>query len=575
METLKYSDILKQNAALRLANKEHKPYRIKVLSNITCNQLKEVLSYVLYTEHVNPVISFGNYDNIIQESFHCAGEDMVVVHYDLMNILDKYPTFVESFDEQELNAVQETIQSEVDLILSNTAGVPSLVFNTFSSKGIHVNALLSPKCKKLEVSLNEYLQSWPNTNLNVLDINDVIAELGVKSSFDFKLYILSKTLYTIDFWKAYSMSLLPLLLRNSGKARKAIIFDCDNTLWKGILGEDGEAGIDLSPQTKIGKIFNKVQQIAVWLSRQGILVGLCSKNNPADVERVLENHDDMLLRKDDIVVSRVNWEDKASNLRSIAAELNIGLDSLVFVDDSPFEINLIREQLPEVHCLQVPEAIHDYPGALLKTISRYFYLTGSSADLEKKDQYKVQALRNDLKNKFSSMDDYLASIQLEITVVLDDSAMLGRISELTQKTNQFNLTTKRYTEVQMEAFMKNEGTTVFSVSVRDKFGDSGLTAVCVVEFDGVAIVDTFLMSCRVMGRNIEKAIMDVVMREAADRGCAKVFAKYVRTQKNESIQEFYDDLGFKCIQSENEVKVYELETRAYVYNNLSYIHINN
>jgi len=575
MYTLKYFDILKQNAALRETNKDIKPYRIKVLSNITCNQLKEVLSFVLYTEHVNPVITFGNYDNIIQESFQSAGEDMVVVQYDLVNILDKYATFVESFDEQELNAVQETIQSEVDLILTNLAGVPSLVWNTFSSKGVHSNALLSPKCKKLEASLNEYLQSRPNTNLNVLDINDVIAEVGVKAAYDFKMYFLSKTLYTIDFWKAYSMSLLPLVLRNSGKARKAIIFDCDNTLWKGILGEDGEAGIDMSPQTKIGKIFNKVQQIAVWLSRQGILVGLCSKNNPADVDRVLENHDEMVLRKDDIVSLRINWEDKASNLCSIAAELNIGLDSLVFVDDSSFEINLIREQLPMVHCLQVPEAIHDYPGALLKTISRYFYLTGSSADLEKKDQYKVQALRNELKNKFSSIDDYLASIELEITVVMNDSANIGRIAELTQKTNQFNLTTKRYTEAQVEAFMKTEGTTVFSVSVRDKFGDSGLTAVCVVEFDGVAIVDTFLMSCRVMGRNIEKALMDVVMREAAHRGCAKVIAKYVRSQKNESIHEFYDDMGFKCIQSENDVKVYEIATRTYVYNNLRYININN
>ncbi len=570
---MKFSDILKQNASLRAANKDIKPYRIKILSNITCNQLKEVLSYVLYTEHINPVISLGNYDNIVQESFNCAGEDMVVVHYDLVNILDKYPTFVESFSEQELNAVQETIQSEIDLILSNTAGVPSLVFHSFSSKGIHTNALLSPKCKQLEVSLNEYLVSRQNTNLNVLDINDLIAEVGVRASFDFKLYFLSKTLYTIDFWKAYSISLLPLVLRNSGKAKKCIIFDCDNTLWKGILGEDGETGIDLSPQSKIGNIFHKVQQLAVWLSGQGVLVGLCSKNNPADVERVLENHDDMVLRKDDIVVSRVNWEDKASNLRSIAAELNIGLDSLVFVDDSSFEINLIREQLPQVYCLQVPEAIHDYPGALLKTISRYFYLTGSSADLEKKDQYKVQALRNEMKEKFSSMDDYLASIQLEIKVAVNDLASIGRISELTQKTNQFNLTTKRYTEAQIEAFMKNDSTTVFSVSVRDKFGDSGLTAVCVVEFDGVAIVDTFLMSCRVMGRNIEKAIMDVVMREVAARGCAKVFAKYVRTQKNESIQEFYDELGFKCIQSENDAKVYELETRSYGYNNLSYIKI--
>lgn len=571
MEHLKYSDLLRQNTALREANKQVKPYRIKILSNVTCNQLNEVLSYVLYREQVNPVMLFGNYDNIVQESFDCTGQDMVVVHYDLVNILDKIPQFVESFGEQELNAVQETVQSEMDLILNNLANVPALVFHTFSSKGIHANALLTPQCVKLESALNEYLLSRRNTNLNVLDINAVLAEVGVKAAFDHKMYFLSKTLYTIDFWKAYSFSLLPLVLRNAGKARKAIIFDCDNTIWKGILGEDGEAGIDLSPQSKIGNIYNKVQQIAVWLSRQGVLVGLCSKNNPADVDNVLKNHDDMLLRKEDIVIARVNWEDKASNLRSIAAELNIGLDSLAFVDDSSFEINLIREQLPMVLCLQVPEAIHEYPNALLQLVRRYFYLTGSSADLEKKEQYKVQALRNEVKNSFSSMDDYLASIELEITVAVNEAAHIGRISELTQKTNQFNLTTKRYTEAQVEAFMNDGDKSVFSVNVRDKFGDSGLTAVVVVEFDGVAIIDSFLMSCRVMGRNIEKALMDVVVRVCADRGCAKVFAKYVQTAKNESIAEFYDGLGFKCIQSEKEVKVYELETSKYVYNNLNYI----
>jgi len=573
MEPVKFSEILKQNSLFREKMKDIKSYRIKILSNITCNQFAEVFSYILYTENINPLIKIGNYDNIIQESFFCNEDDLVFVHYELVNILGKHNIFVENFSEKEIELLINTIKSEIDTILSNLSSIPSVIFNTFSSEGIYSSSILPLKCKKIAESLNAHLYSIQMSNLHILNINEIIYRIGINRSFDYRMYYLSKALYTIDFWKEYSNNAMPLILKNTGKTKKAVIFDCDNTLWKGILGEDGESGIDMSPQSKIGQIYNYVQKIAVWMSSKGIIVGLCSKNNKLDIDKIIRNHPEIVLKEDYLVISRINWNDKASNLREIAGELNIGLDSILFVDDSSFEINLIKEQLPMICTFQVPAAIHEYPKQLLDTINKYFYLSGLNADLDKTEQYKAQKIRTEEKNKFNSIDEYLSSIGLEISFKENDVSEIERISQLTQKTNQFNLTTKRYTEVQIESFMKDSSKKVYSFSVRDKFGDSGLTAVCIINFNEIATVDTFLMSCRIMGRNIEKAIMDVIIKECDNRKFNRVSAKYLKTEKNTPVCKLYEEFGFTLLSDDNGNKTYELYTKNYNYNNINYIKI--
>lgn len=574
MEPVKFSEILKQNSLFREKMKDIKSYRIKILSNITCNQFAEVFSYILYTENINPLIKIGNYDNIIQESFFCNEDDLVFIHYELVNILGKHNIFVENFSEKEIELLINTVKSEIDTILSNLSSNPSVIFNTFSSEGIYSSSILPSKCKKIAESLNAHLYSIQMSNLHILNINEIIYRIGINRAFDYRMYYLSKTLYTIDFWKEYSNNVMPLLLKNTGKTKKAVIFDCDNTLWKGILGEDGESGIDMSPQSKIGQIYNSVQKIAVWMSSKGIIIGLCSKNNKQDIDNIIRNHPEIVLKEDYLVISRINWNDKASNLREIAGELNVGLDSILFVDDSSFEINLIKEQLPMICSFQVPEAIHEYPKQLLDTINKYFYLSGLKADLDKTEQYKAQKIRTEEKNKFNSIDEYLSSIGLEISFKENDISEIERISQLTQKTNQFNLTTKRYTEVQIESFMKDSSKKVYSISVRDKFGDSGLTAVCIINFNEIATIDTLLMSCRIMGRNIEKAIMDVIIKECGNRKINRVSAKYLKTEKNTPVCKLYEEFGFTLLSDDNGNKTYELYTENYNYNNINYIKIN-
>jgi FkbH-like protein len=574
MENLKYSEILKANNKKKKEVEHLKPYRIKVLSNITCNQLSSTLSFHLYDQRVNPVIEFGNYDNIIQDSFSLEGVDLVIVHYDLLNLLDKDEAYYEDYPEEKVAALEESLTAELGLILQNISHVPCAVFDGFTASAIPVNPFRSNPSQRIAEHLNRFVQANKAKNTYWVDTEHIIRQLGARHSFDFKLYTLSKTLYTIDFWKEYTYALSPLLLKLTGHAKKAVVFDCDNTLWKGILGEDGMQGIDMSFHSKMGAIYHKVQQMAVWLSKHGVIIGLCSKNNPEDVQEVLEKHPDMALRNQHIVISEVNWNDKASNLKLIAENLNIGLDSILFVDDSSFEINLVKEQLPQVTCLQVPEAIYEYPQKLAECVNRYFYFSGSKDDLGKTEQYKQQANRNKAKGQFHDIESFLSSLDIQLTVARNDGQSVERIAQLTQKTNQFNLCTHRYTDTQIADWMADGKHLIYSVSVKDKFGDLGLTAVAIVTVEGhKSEITDFLMSCRIMGRNIEFAIMDTIWADLKKEGCEEVTAHYLATAKNKPVSDFYEKLNFKLVSSTEEQKDYQLNVNDYTYKNLNYIKI--
>lgn len=574
MEGLKYSEILKSNAALAKVVGGCPEYKISILSNITCHQLKDILSFNLRTHGLNPEITIGNYDNIIQDSYRCSEAQMVIIHYDLVAILDKYADFAEDFSENQLVSLLQTLESEIDLILDNLNMVPAVVFNAFLAEGIYSDTFLSTKAKRIAGKLNARLSSRERPNLHIVDIHKTLMRVGCCEAFDWRMYYLSSTLYHVTFWKEYVYEISSLVYKYTGKLKKAIIFDCDNTLWKGILGEDGESGIDMSGQSKIGRIYFRIQQIAVWLSGQGILIGLCSKNNASDIDKVLVGHPDMKLRKEHLVACRINWADKASNLREIAEELNIGLDSVIFVDDSPFEINLVREQLPDVLTFQVPAALHLYPTELLKIVERYLYLSGNKADVIKTQQYKTQQLRVAAKNKYSSLEEYLGSLEIEIKIKKDDITQVERIAQLTQKTNQFNLTTKRYTEAQIKLLIESRDWEVYSVSVSDKFGDNGLTGVCIIEKqDNRLMIDSFLMSCRIMGRNIERAIMDHLVSINKKRGISIMRATYIATLKNKPVTDFYETVGFRVMDCGDGRKNYELILSDYKPSCTEYIKI--
>jgi len=566
MDTLKYSDILQLNKELK-ATITGKPFKVAILSNVIVSTLKEPLEYLLRKNGLNPEIEIGNFDNIVQDSVVHATSDLVIVFYELLNIGDGISGYVEAVDEQRLRGLEEKLLNETDLIIQNLSRTPKVVFNLFSSLAFETGYTGRGNLPELQERLNHHLQSKTEKNLVLLNIDRVVAEVGIREAYDYRFYASSKAPYTLSFYKWYLSAIEPEIRKMSGKSKKALLLDCDNTLWKGVIGEDGLDGIDMSSSSHSGKPFHDVQHILKYLASNGVILALTSKNNLKDVEDVFLNHPDMVLKPEDIVIWKVNWTDKATNIRDIAQELNIGLDSLVFVDDSDFEINLVKDQLPEVEVFQVPKSAYLYKNEFIRMYRTHFNLAVSEEDRNKTRQYKEQFQRESVKQQFGTTEDYIRSLGIHVKLTSDDHKNVARIAQLTQKTNQFNLTTRRYSELEMEGFITNPRYHVFSGSVSDTYGDSGITLLAVIapmdETSKQARIDTFLMSCRIIGRNIEHAVLGEILRHLKEKGYESVRSEYIPTPKNDQVRLFYEQNGFDLIEDVNESKQYRLNLNTY------------
>jgi FkbH-like protein len=575
MKSLKYSDILKQNIELSQKNLGN-VYSIAVLSNITVHPLKEILEYCLRSNGINANINIGDYDNIIQDSHKFNNSNAVLIFWELCNIVDGLQYEIEQNNEAQLNDIFIKIKSEIDYVFSILHKTSLILFNKFSSLPFTHSSVAIKNLEKLEIRLNDYLEKTVPANARAVDIKKVVAGVSVSQSLDFRYFYSSKAPYTVEFFKAYADYIRPYFMSANGKAKKALIFDCDNTLWKGILGEDGFENIEMSKKTKHGGIFLEIQHIAKALNSQGILLGICSKNNFQDVKEVIESHPDMQLRNEHITIIKSNWQDKVTNLQEISNELNIGLDSLVFIDDSSFEVNLIREKLPEVTVIQVPEKLYEYPKVLRDNLNLFYNLSSTDEDRNKTEEYRRQVRRYNEKIKFVDIEDYLISLKLKMTIFQNDESIIPRMSQMSLKTNQFNLTTKRYTERDIKSFIDNQRFEVFAFSTSDRFGDSGITGLCIVEFDDAnkkAIIDTFLMSCRIIGRNLEFAFMDHIFKKIIKRDCRIVFSEYIPTRKNAQVSEFFDACSYRLIEIDETRKKYELPVVDYQKKNIKYIEV--
>ena len=570
---MRYSDILKQNKEWE-DKLDSNAFEITVLSNIIVNQSKEILEYVFRHEGVNAKVTFGDYDNIVQESQKYKNSNTVIIFWELCNIIDGFQYKVELLNKNQFDEIFEKTKSEIDLVLKNLEKTSLVIFNTFTS--LSFSNIEKNKLDRLSIKLNRYLEEKKSANVKMVDIDNIIASVGIANSIDFRYYYSSKALYTVDFFKAYAEFVKPLIMAANGKSKKALIFDCDDTLWKGILGEDGFDNIEMSSNTKNGGIFAEIQAIALALNKQGILIGLCSKNNPDDVNEVITSHPDMQLREKFITIKKVNWADKVSNLKEISNELNVGLDSLVFIDDSSFEVNLIREQLPEVTVLQVPEKLYEYPKMLRENLGFFYNLSLTAEDRKKNEMYKHQVKRETIKKEFTNIEDYLASLELKINIFENDESIIPRMSQMSQKTNQFNLTTKRYTESDIQNFIDDPNSDVFAFSVSDKFGDSGVTGLCIIteNIDSkIAEIDTLLMSCRIIGRNIEYVFMDYIIEKIKAPCIKNIIAKYIKTQKNDQVKEFYDRCSFELNDESESVRNYTLNGNNYETKKINYIEV--
>ncbi len=400
---------------------------------------------------------------------------------------------------------------------------------------------------RLLARVNLELLARAGPGVSILDLDAVAASHGKERWSADSLWYLAKQHPAPDALGAWADAVAAQLRALLGLGRKVLALDLDNTLWGGVIGEDRLDGIRLGAHSPEGEAHLDLQRYARELRERGVVLVVCSKNNEADAREPFEAHPEMLLRLDDFAVFRANWQDKASNLREIAATLGLGLDSFVFVDDNPTERAWVRRALPEVAVPEVGDDAADYVRVLDR--GRYFEaLTLSDEDRLRSADYAANARRAELASGATSMDEFLASLEMTATIGRFDAANLPRITQLVNKSNQFNLTTRRYTQEQLQAFAESPRHVTSWFRLRDRFGDNGLIGVMVGVEDpeqSTLEIDLWLMSCRVLGRGMEALMCGTLLEEARRRGLSRLLGRYLPTEKNAMVADLYPRLGFK------------------------------
>ncbi len=378
----------------------------------------------------------------------------------------------------------------------------------------------------------------------VLDYDALVARYGSRPWHDERKWLMARLPIAADHLLHMAREWMRFLVPLAGRTAKCLVVDLDNTLWGGIIGEDGMAGIKVGPEYP-GAAFHALHRALLDLSRRGILLAVCSKNNLDDAMEALERHPGMLVRPKHFAAVRINWTDKAQNLREIAQELNIGLDSLAFLDDNPFEREQVRAALPEVTVIDLPQNPLDYATAV-RDCPVFERLTLSAEDQQRTAMYAEQRQRAHAEQNFQSKEDFFRFLEQEAELEPVTDLTLARVAQLTQKTNQFNLTTRRYTEQQIAEMSARPGWHIFSIKVKDRFGDHGLVGVAIAHDEGEHCeVDTFLLSCRVIGRTVETALLAHIAKSAAERGCKRLVGCFLPTKKNAPARDFYQQHGFQ------------------------------
>ena len=402
--------------------------------------------------------------------------------------------------------------------------------------------------KNLNLRLGEISPFYVHLN----DIDFLSNSYGRQNWRDETLYDLSKVPVSFDYLTQYAESVSSVIGAIFGRKRKCLVLDLDNTLWGGVVGDDGVANIAIGNDSGPGEAFLRFQSYLKKLKNRGVILAVCSKNNEATAQEPFLRRMDMLLKLEDFSCFIANWEPKSENLIKIAQRLNLGLDSLVFVDDNPAEREIVRQSLPQVAVIDLPEDPAEYSLAVSRTY--YFDAVAISAeDLQRTQQYHQNSAREVLLTSTTDYGQYLQSLNMNGEVETFSLDNLPRITQLINKTNQFNLTTRRFTESEVNSFLADPRCLTSTVKLSDRFGDSGLISALIAEIKGEQLeISTWVMSCRVLKRGVELLMMQKLFREAAFRNIAMVVGHYIPTEKNLLVKNLYSEMGFEPIKTKDE-----------------------
>jgi FkbH-like protein len=397
---------------------------------------------------------------------------------------------------------------------------------------------------ELNLELMRLLRAY--NRVQILDVNRIASRLGHARAFDERMFHISKTDWTEAMMASVGQEIVRHVIGTKGTAKKCLALDIDNTLWGGVVGEEGPTGVKVGHGDAESEAFMTFQQRIRSLKDRGILLALCSKNNPADVEEAFRLRKEMPLKLEDFSALAIGWGPKHEGLAQIASELNIGIDAMVFIDDNPAEIALVRQMLPMVECVLLPSD----PAAFVATLDELTSFEKSvvlADDINKALQYQQEAERVRFSSTHDSMGGYLAQLQMEVCISPVDAGSLQRVHQMFTKTNQFNVTTKRYPMGELEAMLQSPEHHLGMVSLRDRFGDLGIIAAFILVEEGSGLhIDSLLMSCRAMGRGVETAIMNFIKQQFSEREqLAVLTAEFAPTAKNKPAANYFLEQGFR------------------------------
>ena len=488
------------------------------------------MSFLLDEQNKNKtfdfLIYFANVENIeidVRDNFKTLEEKCSAS-------IEQQTTFINSFCEK----------FKANAIVANLCA-------PYNSQFGDLRARLPASDLNLTLETNRQLAIQLNSAHEFLDLFTDSALFGSAISHDKRFFYMSDNIFSPDFCVHISKQLFDKIDKYKIAAKKCLVLDLDNTLWGGVIGDDGIDGIQLGSNSPAGKAFHAFQCAIKKMNSTGILLAICSKNNIEVALDAINNHPEMPLREKDFVQIKANWNPKPDNIRDIALSLNIGLDSLVFIDDNPMEIDIVKKSLPEVECVLLSNEPSEYVETLY-SLKFFNKKSLTQEDFSKNEQYQSEGKRNSLANQFTDLKSYLKSLEMNLKFSNFNATNLSRVEQLVNKSNQFNLTTLRRTETELLEISKNPNYIGFTVNVEDKFGDYGLISVIILELDKntkSAKIDTWLMSCRVLKRGVELEVFNQVISTLKRMNYKTLTGQYIRTAKNSIVEQLLPEFGME------------------------------
>jgi FkbH-like protein len=533
----------------------HTPIKVALLGDTATQFLAQTIRGLGYDHGYDIQIWEADFNQVERQVFDPFSElyeyqpEIVIVFQSSHKLIGKYnkltPDDYGTLADNQLTQIDNLYQAinarlNAKIIYFNYPEINDAVFGSYANK---TEAAFLFQQRKLNYLLMEFTAKTPG--FYIADLADVQNQVGKAGMFQPSIYINTEMVLSIDVLPLVAAKTIDIIAAISGKFKKCLILDLDNTLWGGIIGDDGMENIQLGA-LGIGKAFTEFQYWLKKLKNRGIILAVCSKNTEAIAKEPFEKHPDMVLRLDDIAVFVANWENKVDNIRHIQSVLNIGFDSMVFLDDNPFERNMVKESLPDLTVPELPEDPAEYL-EYLYPLNLFETASFSEADVSRTQQYQIAAERVVVQQSYKTEADFLKSLDMVSLVEPFNKFNTPRVAQLSQRSNQFNLRTVRYTEQDIETLANSVDHFTFSFTLEDRFGDNGLIGIIVLkkESTDTLFIETWLMSCRVLKRGMESFVLNTIAGFAQQNGYSYLKGQYLPTNKNDMVKDHYKNLGFE------------------------------